>query len=175
MMIALPVSQSPRACLSALPCCLSALPCCLSALTCCQMRELLSKYMHVHWRPPSYNSVRLFICTFMGLVYGCVYFGSASLAGGLRLANVQNVMGIMYSSTNYLGMINLMAVLPIAVGERVVFYRCVGRGGAGVGWVGAGWCCRAGAGLWLHLAGVDSAGHTNGSAATWPILRGCGL
>lgn len=32
------------------------------------------------------------------------------------MGNVQNIMGIMFSSTNFLGMTNLMAVMPL-VGE----------------------------------------------------------
>jgi hypothetical protein len=35
------------------------------------------------------------------------------------MGNVQNIMGIMFSSTNFLGMTNLMAVMPL-VGESAV-------------------------------------------------------
>ncbi len=99
---------------------------CLTYHACAlQLRELLRKYNLSYWRTPSYNLLRLFICTFMALVYGCIYYTTASYGSTLRLADMQNVMGVMYSSVNYLGMINLMTVLPLAGMERIVFYRSV--------------------------------------------------
>lgn len=39
-----------------------------------------------------------------------------------NIASVQNVLGILYSSTNFLGMTNLMAVMPVMGAERIVYY-----------------------------------------------------
>jgi hypothetical protein len=39
------------------------------------------------------------------------------------VADVQNVMGILFSATQFLGMTNMMAIMPILGYERVVFYR----------------------------------------------------
>jgi hypothetical protein len=39
------------------------------------------------------------------------------------MGNVQNIMGIMFSSTNFLGMTNLMAVMPL-VGECQTHALC---------------------------------------------------
>ncbi len=42
---------------------------------------------------------------------------------GITIGNIQNVMGVLYSSTNYQGMFNLQNVLPVVGYERSVFYR----------------------------------------------------
>jgi hypothetical protein len=39
------------------------------------------------------------------------------------VADVQNVMGIMFSATQFLGLTNMMSIMPILGYERVVFYR----------------------------------------------------
>ena len=39
------------------------------------------------------------------------------------LASVQNVMGILFSSTSFMGMTNLMSTMPVVGAERVVYYR----------------------------------------------------
>ena len=44
---------------------------------------------------------------------------------GITIGSLQNVMGVLYSSTNYQGMFNLQNVLPVVGYERSVFYRCV--------------------------------------------------
>ena len=48
----------------------------------------------------------------------------ASLCAGITIGNIQNVMGVLYSATNFQGMFNLMNVLPVVGYERSVFYRC---------------------------------------------------
>lgn len=42
---------------------------------------------------------------------------------GINIGNIQNVMGVLYSATNFQGMFNLMNVLPVVGYERSVFYR----------------------------------------------------
>ena len=46
---------------------------------------------------------------------------------GITIGNIQNVMGVLYSATNFQGMFNLMNVLPVVGYERSVFYRCTLR------------------------------------------------
>lgn len=45
-------------------------------------------------------------------------------AGG-SVGNVQNIMGVLYSCTTFLGMFNMMSVMPILGYERSVMYRSV--------------------------------------------------
>ena len=42
---------------------------------------------------------------------------------GITIGSIQNVMGVLYSATNFQGMFNLMNVLPVVGYERSVFYR----------------------------------------------------
>lgn len=41
------------------------------------------------------------------------------------MGNVQNIMGVLYSCTTFLGMFNMMSVMPILGYERSVMYRSV--------------------------------------------------
>ena len=45
-------------------------------------------------------------------------------AGG-SVGTVQNIMGVLYSCTTFLGMFNMMSVMPILGYERSVMYRSV--------------------------------------------------
>jgi hypothetical protein len=42
---------------------------------------------------------------------------------GATIGNVQNVMGIIYSSVSYQGMFNFVTVMPVVASERLVLYR----------------------------------------------------
>lgn len=44
---------------------------------------------------------------------------------GASVGNVQNIMGVLYSCTTFLGMFNMMSVMPILGYERSVMYRSV--------------------------------------------------
>ncbi len=39
------------------------------------------------------------------------------------MGTVQNIMGVLYSCTTFLGMFNMMSVMPILGYERSVMYR----------------------------------------------------
>ena len=41
------------------------------------------------------------------------------------MGTVQNIMGVLYSCTTFLGMFNMMSVMPILGYERSVMYRSV--------------------------------------------------
>lgn len=85
-----------------------------------QVRELLAKYWLVYWRTPSYNFTRTLLTLVVSLVYGSMYYKQGNIPEPATIANVQNVMGILFSSTNFLGMTNMMAVMPV-VGESACY------------------------------------------------------
>jgi hypothetical protein len=88
-------------------------------LNCLQLRELLLKYWLVYWRTPSYTLARCFLTLCVAFIYGSMYFKAAVMPKPYAaMGNVQNIMGIMFSSTSFLGMTNLMAVMPL-VGENM--------------------------------------------------------
>ncbi|KAG2452157.1 hypothetical protein HYH02_003189 [Chlamydomonas schloesseri] len=88
-----------------------------------QTRVLLRKFNLAYWRTPSYNFVRMGMTFITSFIYLAVYWGEGHIPNPAGIANVQNVMGIMFSSSNFLGMTNLMSVMPVVGYERVVFYR----------------------------------------------------
>ena len=49
--------------------------------------------------------------------------GAAKPRDKLRIADAQNVLGILYSAMSFVGLSNQMAVMPVVGYERVVFYR----------------------------------------------------
>ncbi len=54
-----------------------------------------------------------------------IYIIGSIIDAGITIGSIQNVMGVLYSATNFQGMFNLMNVLPVVGYERSVFYRCV--------------------------------------------------
>lgn len=79
-----------------------------------QLRELLLKYWRVYWRTPSYTLARCFLTLCVAFIYGSMYYRAAVLPKPYAsMGNIQNIMGIMFSSTSFLGMTNLMAVMPL--------------------------------------------------------------
>ncbi|GLC42336.1 hypothetical protein PLESTM_001322300 [Pleodorina starrii] len=88
-----------------------------------QLRVLLRKFNLAYWRAPGYNFMRIGMTLSTSFIYAAVYWGEGRVPNPATIANVQNVMGIMFSSSNFLGMVNLMSVMPVVGYERVVFYR----------------------------------------------------
>ncbi|BDA47962.1 ABC transporter G family member 36 [Coccomyxa sp. Obi] len=89
-----------------------------------QFVALARKYRLSYWRSPSYNLTRMLMTLLICLFYGTMFWGRGRLpATGADIGSVQNVMGVLYSATNFQGMFNLMNVLPIVGFERGVFYR----------------------------------------------------
>ncbi|GLI71055.1 hypothetical protein VaNZ11_015971 [Volvox africanus] len=88
-----------------------------------QVKVLLRKFNLAYWRSPGYNFMRLGMTLVTSFIYAAVYWGEGVVPNPASIANVQNVMGIMFASSNFLGMINLMSVMPVVGYERVVFYR----------------------------------------------------
>ncbi|PNW84179.1 hypothetical protein CHLRE_04g224500v5 [Chlamydomonas reinhardtii] len=88
-----------------------------------QTGVLLHKFNLAYWRSPGYNLIRVGMTFVASLVYLAIYWGEGHFPSPATIANVQNVMGIMFSSANFMGMTNLMSVMPVVGYERVVFYR----------------------------------------------------
>ncbi|KXZ56523.1 hypothetical protein GPECTOR_1g47 [Gonium pectorale] len=88
-----------------------------------QFMALLRKFRLVYWRTPSYNFVRLAMTVCVALVYGSIYWNEGNMAAPATVGNVQNVMGVLYSSCSFLGMLGMNSVQPLLGFERVVFYR----------------------------------------------------
>ncbi|CAK8574691.1 unnamed protein product [Lathyrus sativus] len=74
-----------------------------------------------YWRNPPYTSVRFFFTTFIGLMFGTIFWDL-----GRKYSNRQdlfNAFGSMYTAVLFLGVQNSSAVQPVVAVERSVFYR----------------------------------------------------
>ncbi|RDX74835.1 Pleiotropic drug resistance protein 1 [Mucuna pruriens] len=86
-----------------------------------QCQACLWKQRWSYWRNPPYTSVRFFFTTFIGLMFGTMFWnlgGKHSNRQGLL-----NSIGSMYSAVLFLGVQNSSSVQPVVAVERTVFYR----------------------------------------------------
>ncbi|KAK9829450.1 hypothetical protein WJX72_005937 [[Myrmecia] bisecta] len=89
-----------------------------------QARTLIRKFTTAYWRSPAYNLTRILMTVTISLLYGLMFLDKGALpATGAGIANVQSVMGVIYSSCTFQGMFNLITVLPVVGYERAVLYR----------------------------------------------------
>lgn len=92
-----------------------------------QYKMLLKKFIILYWRNPNYNFVRIIMTIAIAVVYGITYINQGDIpkAPGTTtsIANVQNVLGLLFSMAIFLGMFNSITVQPLCSSERLVFYR----------------------------------------------------
>eukprot|EP00253_Pinus_taeda_P030408 PITA_30408 len=74
-----------------------------------------------YWRNPQYNSVRFFFTLASGLIFGTIFWGMGQKTH--RQQDLLNAMGSMFSAILFLGLSNVVSVLPVVEVERTVFYR----------------------------------------------------
>eukprot|EP00887_Chlorella_sp_A99_P006759 scaffold3.g6759.t1 len=89
-----------------------------------QRAVLMHKWLRVYWRSPDYNWVRLSMTVVIALIYGLMYLNEGKLdPAGVGIQAVQNISGLIFSMTIFLGMFNCMTVMPVIAAERMVYYR----------------------------------------------------
>ncbi|XP_065867193.1 pleiotropic drug resistance protein 1-like [Euphorbia lathyris] len=86
-----------------------------------QLLACLWKQNLSYWRNPPYTAVRLIFTTFMGLIFGTMFWNLDSKL--TRQQDLFNAMGSMYTAVLFLGIQNASSVQPIVAVERTVFYR----------------------------------------------------
>ncbi|CAA0839121.1 ABC transporter G family member 40 [Striga hermonthica] len=74
-----------------------------------------------YWRNPSYTAVRFFFTTFVGLIFGSMYWDLGSNRSDLQ--DINNGLGSMFGSVLFLGIENAVSIQPVVGVERTVFYR----------------------------------------------------
>jgi ABC-type multidrug transport system permease subunit len=81
----------------------------------------LWRFNITYWRTTEYNSVRFLLTAIIGLVFGFIFW---KLGGHVRTElGIQNVLGALYASVIFLGIINSIVLQPIAAENRGVLYR----------------------------------------------------
>ncbi|KAJ9537476.1 hypothetical protein OSB04_030209 [Centaurea solstitialis] len=86
-----------------------------------QCLACLWKQRRSYWRNPSYTAVRFSFTTFIGIMFGTMFWD----LGGKRKTqqDLMNAMGSMYAAALFLGVQNSATVQPVIDVERTVFYR----------------------------------------------------
>mmetsp|Transcript_4643 Transcript_4643/g.13342 ORF Transcript_4643/g.13342 Transcript_4643/m.13342 type:complete len:1521 (-) Transcript_4643:659-5221(-) len=88
-----------------------------------QFLVLCHKFFVIYWRSPAYNVTRVFMTCLIALLYGAMYFNKGTISDGAQASDVQNVMGVLFSTSAFQGMFNLMSAMPVVGFERSVYYR----------------------------------------------------
>ncbi|KAL8217420.1 hypothetical protein R6Q57_020793 [Mikania cordata] len=74
-----------------------------------------------YWRNPPYTAVRFVFTTFIGLMFGTMFWDLGNRKTTQQ--DLVNAMGSMYAAVLFLGIQNASAVQPVVDVERTVFYR----------------------------------------------------
>ncbi|XP_021988738.1 pleiotropic drug resistance protein 1 [Helianthus annuus] len=74
-----------------------------------------------YWRNPPYTAVRFAFTTFIGVMFGTMFWDLGSKKTTQR--DLNNAMGSMYAAVLFLSIQNASAVQPVVDVERTVFYR----------------------------------------------------
>ena len=57
----------------------------------------------VYWRMPSYNATRVGLGLALGLVFGALYYQQGKLSDPTSVAQLQSVMGMIYTAVAFMG------------------------------------------------------------------------
>ncbi|KAL8125646.1 hypothetical protein AgCh_013056 [Apium graveolens] len=86
-----------------------------------QCRACFWKQHWSYWRSPQYNTIRLFLTVFIGLMFGVIFWDMGSKMG--KQQDLLNLLGAMYAAVLFLGATNASSVQAVVAIERTVFYR----------------------------------------------------
>ncbi|CAI5728225.1 unnamed protein product, partial [Peronospora destructor] len=84
-----------------------------------QMKFLMQRFFTMYWRTASYNLTRFSLFLILGILFGITYINAeyGSYAG------INSGMGMLFSTTSFIGFISFTSVVPIASEDRLAFYR----------------------------------------------------
>jgi len=88
-----------------------------------QVAALMRKYGAIYWRTPQYNFLRFITTAVVAVFCGTIYFRIGQLDDPTSSSEIDAVIGVIYLTVSFLGMANMLAVLPLVAFERVVYYR----------------------------------------------------
>lgn len=84
-----------------------------------QLRACMLKAVTNYWRSPNYNFTRMFISVLVAVVFGSVFHDKRYDTE----TDIIGRVGLMYLSTSFVGIVNMMSVMPVMAKERAAFYR----------------------------------------------------
>ncbi|GAB4817615.1 hypothetical protein N2152v2_004661 [Parachlorella kessleri] len=90
----------------------------------------LQRFFRMYWRSPEYNLTRYGITLLVGFVFGSLFWRLGD--NRTTVAGVFNIMGVLYSSTLFVGISNCLSVQHVVAVQRAVMYRERAAGTYGV-------------------------------------------
>ncbi|RLN93004.1 hypothetical protein BBJ28_00025412, partial [Nothophytophthora sp. Chile5] len=84
-----------------------------------QMMALISRFMDLYWRTPSYNLTRFAIAPILALLFGLVYLSAEYVS----YQGINAGVGMVFLTTLFNGVVSFNSVLPITSQDRQAFYR----------------------------------------------------
>ena len=90
-----------------------------------QQRELFKKWWLTYWRSPNYNYTRFVILLILALLWGFTFLQRVPSGSGqvIELGVIQAIVGIVFNSIVFVGVINVNTTIPHTVVERAAYYR----------------------------------------------------
>ncbi|CAO2839378.1 unnamed protein product [Amaranthus hypochondriacus] len=86
-----------------------------------QFRACFWKQYRSYWQNSSYNAVRFFMTTLMGVLLGVMFWNKGTKLE--KQQDLMNLLGILFSAILFLGGSNALNVQVVVASERTVFYR----------------------------------------------------
>ncbi|GAB9464973.1 Atp-binding protein [Globisporangium polare] len=84
-----------------------------------QMTLLVTRFMNMYWRTPSYNLTRFIIALVLALFFGLVFINAEYTS----YQGLNGGVGMIFLAALFNGMVSFNSVLPISAEERASFYR----------------------------------------------------
>ncbi|TVU13509.1 hypothetical protein EJB05_40569, partial [Eragrostis curvula] len=88
-----------------------------------QFKACLWKQCLSHWRTPSYNLARIVYVALSSILFGVMYWQKGNIDRINDQQGFFSILGSMYLTILYIGIINSKAVMPFVSIERSVMYR----------------------------------------------------
>lgn len=77
-----------------------------------QLRVLTNKFRVIYWRKPDYNLMRFVMTLFIAVALGSTFYGLGDLPEPATLGDVQNVLGVLFTSVSFMVRMPVLCVPP---------------------------------------------------------------
>ncbi|KAF0708649.1 Aste57867_6273 [Aphanomyces stellatus] len=84
-----------------------------------QCAYVVQRFMRMYWRTPSYNYTRMMLSVFLAILFGLCYRS----VDYTTFSGVNGGIGMVFTTTLFVGIISFNSVLPLAAEERSSYYR----------------------------------------------------
>uniref|UniRef100_A0A6U0YCP6 ABC transporter domain-containing protein n=1 Tax=Polytomella parva TaxID=51329 RepID=A0A6U0YCP6_9CHLO len=86
-----------------------------------QLYLILERQFTCYWRNPVYNLLRFGATFAIGMMFGTLFWAKGNHPDSIL--GLLNIMGALFAACLYLGMCNILVILPVVNADRVVYYR----------------------------------------------------